>query len=357
MTKPVNSGFFLFLPLKSVIIFREEKEVLHMKSGKLSTEQLNEKIFKNLSVKRDDILIGPGVGEDVAAIEFGDMACVVSTDPITGTAMEVGRLAVHISCNDIASSGFAPMALLMTIMAPEGTGAEDIERIMIQANGEAAKLGVQIIGGHTEITTAVNRILVSTTAFGKGDKNKIITSSGAQVGDRIYVTKSPGIEGVGIIAYEKEDELKSILSSSELKQAKALLDQISVVDEGLIGGVIGVNAMHDVTEGGILGAIHEMCDGAGVGCIIEKSSIVIPDIVQKVCSFYDLDPLRLISSGAMMIVVPKEKEAVLCEALNQKNISYTFVGVISESDIMMREDGDLSLVDPPLSDELYKIIK
>ena len=160
-----------------------------MKVGKLSSEELESMIIKKINFKNDDIFLKPGVGEDCAAIAFGDYACVLSTDPITGTASEVGKLAVHISCNDVASSGIRPIGLLLTIMAPEGITKEELEYIMNQASEEADKIGVDIIGGHTEITTAVNRVVVSSTAIGKQLKSQVVKTSGARIGDALIMTK------------------------------------------------------------------------------------------------------------------------------------------------------------------------
>ncbi len=160
-----------------------------METGKLSSENLQEMIIDQIKPIHSDILIRPGVGEDCSAVAFGDFACVLSTDPITGAASEIGRLAVHINCNDIASAGVKPMALMLTILVPPSTTQDELNMIMKQATEEASKLGVDIIGGHTEITTAVTRPLVSATALGKQLKDKIVTSSGAEIGDTVIMTK------------------------------------------------------------------------------------------------------------------------------------------------------------------------
>lgn len=328
-----------------------------MKAGKLSSDQLKDSIIKKITTKRSEVLLRPSVGEDCSAIEFGDYACVLTTDPITGAASEVGRLGVHISCNDIASSGTSPLALLITILAPEGTSLEEIEEVMEQASIEADKLNVEIIGGHTEITNAVNRIIVSTTAVGKVKKEKMIKTSGAKAGDFLIISKSAGIEGSGIIAFDKEDELSSVLSLSEIERAKSLLDQISVVKEGAIAGEIGVNALHDVTEGGVLGAIWEVCDASLVGASIKYEDIAIEEVTMKICEHYKIDPLKLISSGSMIISCPEDKLEVLKERFENEKIDYSIIGRFTEEKkVSLSRDGQIYLVDPPEKDELFKVL-
>lgn len=328
-----------------------------MKAGKLSSGQLENSVLGKIKTKREEVLLRPSVGEDCSAIEFGEYACILTTDPITGAASEVGRLGVHISCNDIASSGTSPVALLLTILAPEGTSIEEIEEVMEQASLEADKLNVEIIGGHTEITSAVNRIIVSTTAIGKMKKEEMIKTSGAKVGDLIVVTKSAGIEGTGIIAFDKEEELSSVLTDKEIEQAKSMLDEVSVVKEGLISGEIGVSALHDVTEGGLLGAIWEVCDASSLGATITYEEIRIEDITKKICKHYDIDPLKLISSGSMVIACPIDKLEKLKARFYEEDIKYSIIGkFIEEKDVFLSHEGMSERVESPDKDELFKVV-
>lgn len=327
-----------------------------MKIGKLDSDLLRKIVFKHLHTRREEVLVRPGIGEDCAVINYGDYNCIISTDPITGTASEVGRLAMHINCNDIASNGVEPLGVMLTILAPEGTTIEEIEMIMKQAAEESRKLNVEIIGGHTEITCAVNRIVVSATAIGKQPASKLIKTSGAMVGDAIIMTKTAGLEGTGIIGFDKEKELETFLTSDQINHAKSMLDSISVIEEGVIGGKNKVTSMHDVTEGGILGAVWEVCEASDVGCIINNSEILLDDVTIKICKFYEIDPLRLISSGTMLITISKENLSNLINEFKEKNIEHSIIGNITSKDKFLVKEGVRSKIKAPESDELYKVI-
>lgn len=327
-----------------------------MKVGKLDSELLRNLVFKNIKLHRDEVMVRPGIGEDCAVVDFGEYGCVLSTDPITGAASEVGNLAVHISCNDIASNGVEPLGIMMTIMAPEGTTADEINEIMKQAGDAAAKLNVEIIGGHTEITTAVNRIIVSTTAIGRQKKNRVIHNSGANPGDRVIVTKNVGLEGTAIIAHDLEEKLQGHLEKEVIQRAQNMMKDISVVPEGIIAGEIGVTSMHDITEGGLLGAIWELCEASQVGVILYKDRINIADETKKICDFFKIDPLRLISSGCMIMTVSTEKAEELLEGLNQKGIIAGTIGEITMGGRYLVDGEQKMEIDPPVSDELYKVI-
>ncbi len=327
-----------------------------MKTGKLVDTALHSQVIDKIRKVRDDILIGPETGEDCAAIDFGELSAVLSTDPITGASSEVGALAVHINCNDIASSGAEPVALLLTILAPVGTSEETIGQIMDQAAEEAAKMKVEIIGGHTEVTEAVNRILVSATAIGKAEKDKLVSTGGAKDGDAIIMTKWAALEGTGILAYDYEDRLVDHLGRITVTGAQEMLSWVSVVPEGRICGDFGVNAMHDATEGGILGAIWELCQAAKLGCKIDTELIPLRQETKDICEHFEIDPLELISSGVMLITVEKDRSKDLMDLLESKGIPATCIGHMRENPKlwMVTAVGKIP-IDPPKSDALYRI--
>jgi hydrogenase expression/formation protein HypE len=324
-----------------------------MKEGKIPSELLRELVFDNIKVKHEDVILRPEIGEDCTAIEFGDYACVLSTDPITGAEKGIGALAVHISCNDVASSGVKPLALLMTIMAPPSTTEEDIANIMKDAGEAAALLNVEIAGGHTEITSAVNKIIVSTTAIGKILKHKLVKTCGAHVGDAVVMTKYAGLEGTAILARDKEIELQGKLTDEQLEKAKNLASQISVVKEGVLAGEFGVNSMHDVTEGGILGAAWEVAESSNTGVEINLENIPVLYETNRICEIYNLNPYRLISSGSMIITCSNGNELV--EHLKAFGITAAVIGKIIDKDKVVIENGIKKELDPPGPDELFKV--
>lgn len=330
-----------------------------MKEGKLSNEALSEMIISQLEHKRDDILIGPGVGEDCAAIAFGDLACVLTTDPITGATENLGELAVQISCNDIASSGLEPIALLMTLLLPLDASEDEPRRIMSDAKKVADKLGVAIIGGHTEFTSAVTRTVVSVTAVGKGPISALSATAGAQAGDIIAISKWAALEGTGIICAELEEKLLSLgLSQSLIDEGKAMIEQLSVLPEGKLASEFGVHSMHDVTEGGVYGAAWEMAEAAGLGLIIDESSVPIMSVTHKMATALNIDPYRLISSGVMMMAFSASNFDAFKAAADKAGILVTAIGELTHAkDKWVKKENSLVPLAPPDKDELYRVFQ
>ncbi|GFZ32474.1 hydrogenase [Clostridium zeae] len=325
-----------------------------MKSGKLNWDDLKGLINNNKSVKRDEVRVRNGVGEDCSVINFGEYECVISTDPITGATENIGRLAVHVNCNDVASCGVDPMAILVTILAPEDTTFEEINDVMKQINEETSKINVEIIGGHTEVTSAVNRIVVSCTVLGKCISGKAVSTAGAQVDDDIVVTKSLALEGTNIIVNDKIDKLKDILTKEEIDEAKEYINKISVIMEGKVSGEFGVNSMHDITEGGVLGALWELADASNVGFKVYEDKMPVTAVTKKVCKAFNIDPLKLISSGSMIITTKNGEELV--KLLMKNGINSTIIGnITNDKGILVKELEGEVIVPQPERDELFSI--
>ncbi|MBR7149152.1 MAG: AIR synthase family protein, partial [Firmicutes bacterium] len=267
--------------------------------GKLDTDLLKETVFSHILHLRPEVLVRPGVGEDCATIDFGQYECVMSTDPITAAISEIGRLAIHITCNDIASNGVEPLGIMLAMMLPIGTTVGEIETIMTQAQEVASSLGVEIIGGHTEITPAVNRPVIVSTALGRTLAGGSQKAENMRPGDVILMTKQAGLEGTGIIASDFADQLSAVLTEEEIAEAKGYMNMVSVVKEGVAAGNMGTAGMHDITEGGVLGAVWELSEIAGVGVELEEDKIPVSDVTKKICNHFGINYLRLISSGCM----------------------------------------------------------
>lgn len=329
-----------------------------LKTGKLDSKLLEDIVFKNIKFRRPEVITRPGIGEDCAVVDFGAYECVMSTDPITAAVSEIGRLAVHISCNDIASNGIEPLGIMLAVMLPEGTTEEQIEEIMKQAGEASEELGVEIIGGHTEITSAVNKPVIVSTALGRGAKWSSQQAENMKPGDYILMTKQAGMEGTGIIAGDYREVLAGYLTEDEFQQAAEMLNKVSVVREGVIAGRIGTAGMHDITEGGVLGAVWEMCSIADTGAEVWIDRIPVAEVTKKICDRFDIDYLRLISSGSMIIMVHPEVRKQMEAELKGAGIPVACIGKICDkADGIRMVIGDEKIViAPPASDELYKVL-
>lgn len=328
-----------------------------MKVGKISETILKRSIFKQIRTKRDEVLLGAGVGEDCAALKLepGEVF-VISTDPITGTVKDVGTLAVQVTVNDLASSGAEPVGVMLTVLLPEEITEEDIKEMMGQVEEACAGANIQVMGGHTEVTKAVNQPVISVAGVGKAREGRLISTAGAKAGQDILVTKWIGIEGTSIIAKEKEEELRTRFSADFVDTAKGFDQYLSVLPEAGIAVDFGVSAMHDVTEGGIYGALWELAEASGVGLEIDLKAVPIRQETVEICEYFGLNPYYLISSGCMLMA--SERGHDLARELQKAGISAAVIGKAVEGKARRILNGEEeSFLERPKTDELYKIYK
>lgn len=325
-----------------------------MKIGKIPESTLKKVILEQLGTKREEVLIGPGIGEDCAALKLKEgEVFVLSTDPITGAAEEAGRLAVHVTANDLISSGAEPVGLMLTVLLPPETKEKELRQLSSEVQEECVKLGIAVIGGHTEVTDAVRKPLISVTGVGKVKEDQLLSTKGAKPGQDIVVTKYIGLEGTGIIAREQEDLLRERFSAEFLDEAKACMEYVSVVPEGKIAGAYA-SAMHDITEGGIYGALWEVAQASGVGLEVTIEDIPVKQHTVELCEFFDLNPYQLISSGSMLITT--DHGNALVRVLEQEGIKASVIGRTTDSkDKIIFRDGKAASLEAPKQDELYKI--
>ncbi len=331
-----------------------------MLPGKVPPEILQSIVFSKLGRMDSDILLGPSLGEDAAVIKIGDQVVVAATDPITGSVEDVGWLAVHVNANDIATFGVSPRWFLASIMLPVGFTPDDLGKIMHQIDEAAKTLDISVAGGHSEITDRISQPIVVGFMMGVAPIGEYVTSSGAKLGDNLIVTKTIGIEGTSILATEGSSNLTEKLGPDLVREAKKLRESISVVKDGVTAFQTGfVNAMHDPTEGGLSGAIHELCDASGVGFEIDNDLIPKADVTRLICDTLQINALELISSGSMLISCEREKAVHVIDKLESAGVRATIIGsVVSDSSHRkIVVDGLLQDLQRPTTDALWSALK
>lgn len=329
-----------------------------LKTGKVPVEILNRIVLNpinNNKLKRNDIVVRPSTGEDCSAVDLEGEICVLSTDPITASGSNAGYLVVHINCNDAASSGAEPIGILLTALLPEHSTEDDLQDIINGAYKAAGELGIELLGGHTEITNAVNKPVVSGTVVAKTRNRHFVSSGGAEEGQDVIMTKWAAIEGTSIIANDYFNNLINMVTPEILDEAKSLSSMISVVKEGIIAADFGATAMHDATEGGILGAVWEVAECSNKGVEIYADNIPVLNCTKVISEIGGIDWLRLISSGTM-IITSFDGEGLVNE-LKNNNINAALIGKITHSGKYVTRYGERSQLLPQEKDEIYNVFK
>ena len=331
------------------------------RTGKIPTDVLVRSVFRYKGASDRSVILGSSVGEDAALVSLGKDVLVLTTDPVTGTASDIGWLAVHVNANDVACRGAKPRWFLCDLLLPERSNAAFVERIMKQIDGAARGLGVAVVGGHSEVTPGLKRPIVIGYMVGVVSNGRYVTSHAARPGDEIIMTKTVGIEGTAVIANDFGRRLRLEVSLKSLEKAKNLKGLISVVDDALLAvGAGGVRAMHDPTEGGLLQGVWELAEASKVGVVIYESRIAIRPETRQVCSAVRVDPLRLMSSGCLLIAADRRKSGRILRRLRENGIPANVIGTVTprkEGRRLVKAVGGVKEIKPSERDELYRLIE
>lgn len=286
---------------------------------KLTSEQLTKYVLSHLSHRRNEVLLSASLGQDCSVIKT-DKYVYLTTDPITASCSNVGTLAINICANDLAASGAECVAVLMTVIAPLNTTLDEISQVMADAEKVCNQYNIEIIGGHTEYSDAVNKLIVSCTAIGLSDclqVNKVCD------GDAVIVTKTLGLEQSAIESIDNPHKLG--LTKQQLDIMADMINSTSVVKEGLLCRHL-CSSMHDITEGGIIGAVNEIEEGLSVKLDVDYNLVPFHPLTLHMCDKLKLDKFTLYSSGSMLITTSKSNEVM--EILANNGIKATIIGTL-----------------------------
>jgi hydrogenase maturation factor len=290
--------------------------------------------------------MGAGTGRDAALISFGATTLIAKTDPVTFATDLIGWYAVQVNANDIASCGGEPKWFLSTVLLPEGSPPSLAEEIFEQIRSAAQKLGIALVGGHTEITIGLPRPIVAGMMLGEAAADRTVSAENARPGDAVLLTKGIAIEGTALLAREGASRLRSsgVPAAVVERAANFLFDPgISVVPEARAAlAVGGVTAMHDPTEGGLATALAELAAASGCGIEVEADAVNVLPETQAICAALDADPWGLIASGALLIAVSPGSQGGVIKSIQAAGIRAVTIGRLTdrESGLTLTREGD-----------------
>jgi hydrogenase maturation factor len=326
--------------------------------GKIPHGLLTELLSKVTRPGRE-VLVGPAVGEDAFAARVGGTIVVASTDPITFTTEHIGYYAVNVNANDVAAMGATPRWFLATALVPPGTAKRVLGSIFKDLDATCVDLGIRLCGGHTEVTSTVNQPVVVGSMMGTVARRDLVRPERAREGDRVLLTKRLAVEGTSIIAREKRRVVDRVLGRSRAGRARRLLFSpgISVVREAHAAvKTARVHAMHDPTEGGLLWGLKELSLTTGFGVRVDLDSVPVYDETRQICEHFNLNPLGLIASGSLLIVVSARDAARVTRAIRRHGIECAEIGRLEGKKTALFCAGKRVPLPPLKSDEISKIL-
>ena len=276
-------------------------------NGKIPVQLLAD-VLATLPSPPPELRLGPRIGEDACAIEVPAGVLVAATDPITLTSGEIGRFSVIVNANDVAVTGVRPRWFLAVVLVPTGTDERAIRELFATMRLALVRVGAHLVGGHTEVTHAVTQPIVIGQMLGLTETGRFVPTGGVRPRDLIIQVGSAPIEGAAVLAREAVRRLGR-LDPAVLAAARRALDRpgISVVEPALQAVELGATALHDPTEGGLAGGLHELAHASGVRIRVDRGAVLWFDPGTEVCRVLGADPWSTLASGCLLAAYPPNR--------------------------------------------------
>ena len=302
-----------------------------------------------------EVLLGPAIGEDGCAIAVPAGVLVVATDPITLTSADLGRLSVIVNANDIAVMGVRPRWFLATVLLPPGTTDLAVEELFAAIRAALEEVGATLVGGHTEITAAVTQPVVVGEMLGMAAHGQFLTTGGARPGDVVAQVGPVPIEGPAVLVAEASARLGALDPQTMRAAAHGLVDPgISVVDAALAAAELGATALHDPTEGGLAGGLHELASAARVGVRVDLHRILWFPPGVAVCHALGADPMATLASGALVATFDARQAAGAIDALADRGHAVSIIGTVETGSGVRDRSG--RAIPCPERDEVARVL-
>jgi hydrogenase maturation factor len=300
------------------------------------------------------VLVGPAVGEDACAIDVGTGVLVAASDPITFSGSEVGRAAVIVNANDIAVMGARPRWFLSTVLLPEGTSQLEVESLFDEMSRALDEVGAHLVGGHTEVTSAVRRPVVVGHMLGVA-AGRVVTSAGVSPGDAIVQIGPVPVEGAAVLA-QLASRSGADVGPAVLGAAAAATDDpgLSVVEAALDAAELGARAMHDLTEGGLAGGLWELAAAAQVALHVDRDAVAWFEPGLELCRALGADPWATLASGSLLAAFRQTEAGHAIDRLRLEGHRASMIAVAGSGQGVYDRAG--RLMERPGRDEVARLL-
>lgn len=320
-----------------------------MQIGKIQENVLKRSVLKPLHSSRPEVCFRPGPGMGYTAVKGNDgETMVVTTNVVEGTPFQVSVLTVPRALNSLICSGARPVGIMLGVMLPQWVSEAQLKDMMTGIDAAAQAHGVDVLGGHTQVSDSVSSVIVTVTALGFLPEND--ESRGGEslklAGQDIVMTKWAGLSGSWLLEQKYHNEFTAKYNQDLSESISGMSRWFSVIGEARVALEYGASVLYDLSEGGVFGALWEMAVLGKAGFYVDLKRIPLKQETVELCDFIDTNPYQLVSMGSLLIAAHHGEHLV--RELTAAGISAAMIGTFTnQNDRIVINDEEVRYLEPP----------
>lgn len=284
---------------------------------------------------------GPRIGVDCADWRVGGVHVLSAMAVGASESALMPELAVYKAANNIWASGGELLGIEAAFLLDGDCTEPELKALTRMVTAACDRCGSFLAGGHTEASGRVDKTCVAVTAVGGADR--VLSVKNIRPGDDIVVTKWIGLEETAIVLADRRlrARLEERYAPQYFEQIGECREWLTVRDEARIAAAFGARAMHDVSDGGIYGALWDFAEGAGYGFEIDLGRIPFRQETVEISAFFGIDAYRMKSSGSLLAACGDG--AALAGLLSEAGIPSRVIGRFTDNnDKIIRNEDEIS---------------
>ena len=280
-------------------------------------------VDKLTGAKSPNIIIGPKPGVDVSVIRIDHRSVMIcSSDPVSlipslGPRLSA-RMSVYEVASDLATSGVPPRYAMVDLNLPPELADRTLEAYWKAFHETCLELGISIVGGHTGRFEGCDySVIGGATLWATCNDDEYVTSTMAEDGDEIVLTKSAGYGATSVLTRAFPKTVEKAIGPTLFESAWGYFHTSNTVKDSLVAAKAGlhergVTAMHDCTEGGVVAGLIELATASRLGGTIDVDNIEVSEESREVCKFFRMEPMVSLGEGSLIITCnPKNTDKIM----------------------------------------------
>lgn len=329
-----------------------------MKIGKISQTIMKRSVLNLIRYRGEDSHAAPTMEDPCSKVSINEQELLVSTMASAyGDQKDLGIYAITRAITDLLCRGAKPKGVQVLVQLPEHAYESRLKSMIQSMEEYCTEVKVPLLNVQANVTSTISTSHITVTGLGFVRKENHGSIQDGESNMDIVMVGEVGLEGSLRLLSEERDQLEERFAPAFLRVLENRYHDMS----NSIGaiqqlGKLQEKIIHQVPESGVLGALWELGEASGVGMNVELKSLPIAQEVIEVCEYMRVNPYRLGSAGAVLVLTRNSVSVI--QAMEEAGYKATLIGKTThEQGRVLCNGDDVRHLERPTPNELYKVLE